>query len=91
MDIKRLPPLQPPATGPAETNGTGKVFAPKVDTPAVKSAAREPGAVLDELLNRAAERMGGLPDEARHALRAQLSEDPFFQSRLTRYLQRTEE
>lgn len=91
MDIKRLNPLPPPATGPAETNGTGKVFAAKVEVPAAKPAAREPGAVLDELLDRAAERMGGLPDEARQALRTQLSEDPFFQSRLSRYLQRSEE
>jgi len=91
MDIKRLSPLTPPTTGPAETNGTGKVFAAKAEATAEKPTAREPGAVLDELLDRAAERLGGLPDEARQALRTQLGEDPYLQSRLSRYLQRTEE
>lgn len=91
MDIKRLSPLPPPTTGPAETNGAGKVFVAKTEAAASPAAVRELGAVLDALLDRAAERAGGLPAEAREALRAQLSEDPFFQSRLSRYLQRTEE
>ena len=88
MEIKRPSNSFPVAPAAAETSGPAKTsFAAKLEHAAPAGTPRDAAAITELLLDRAAERAGGLPDSARAALRAQLEADPFFQGRLKRYLE----
>lgn len=88
MEIKRPTNSFPTAPVAAETSGPAKAgFAAKLEAAAPTAAPRDAAAVTEQLLDRASERVGGLPDSARAALRAQLDADPFFQARLKGYLE----
>ncbi len=85
MEIKRVAPQTPPTAASVDSAAPAKAFADKLEAAALSAT---PAATLDSLLDRAAERMGGLPEAAREALKTQLAADPFFQSRLARYLEK---
>lgn len=88
MEIKRPTNSFPTAPSAAETTGPAKTnFAAKLESTAPTATPRDAAAITEQLLDRASERAGGLPDSARGALRAQLDADPFFQERLKRYLE----
>ena len=84
MEIKRVAPQNPPAASGVDAAAPTKAFADKLEVASPKSTAP----TLDHLLDRATERMGVLPEGAREALKTQLAADPFFQSRLARYLEK---
>ncbi len=93
MEIKR-PVLSIPATATTTGNqSTGAVKSSFTDklassAPAAPAAPVDAASVMERLLDRAAERMGGIPEGARAALRTQLESDPFFQARLKMYLEK---
>ena len=87
MEIKRVAPQPPPKATAVDSAAPTKAFADKLESTA-NTSAPDVSKTLDHLLDRAADRMGGLPADAREALKSQLSTDPFFQSRLTRYLEK---
>jgi len=89
MEIKRVAPQNPPSAASVDAAAPTPVFAGKLETTAAKKAAApDAAATLNLLLDRAAARSGGLPPDAREALKSQLATDPFFQSRLTRFLEK---
>jgi len=89
MEIKRVAPQTPSPAASVDEAAPTQAFAGKLEaTPTKKAVAPDAAATLDLLLDRAAARSGGLPEAAREALKSQLATDPFFQSRLTRYLEK---
>lgn len=86
MEIKRLSNPHVKTATVAETEASGAAFARKLEgTGPAKAMEGGAAALVEKLLDRAGERMGGLPEGAREALRTQLLNDPYFQSRLERY------